>query len=211
MNRVVRRRPGLLLLAGASVAIAGIAWGAAAGSRPASRSSVAADVSKTVPSVAAVPAPSPVKKTNLAAPSVSGVSASRRDAAAPASGIATKAPAAGAAGMRIFRDPETGEIGPPTAENIEMIARTEPDVDVTNLPVVALPGGGYELLIDGKIEDAMVMTIDAEGHRTLSCGHDPKSVHDHAATKAPATKPAVAKASVAKAPLTPPPAQREDR
>ena len=105
--------------------------------------------------------------------------------------------------MRIFRDPETGEIGPPTAENIEMIARTEPEVDATNLPVVALPGGGYELLIDGKIEDAVVMTIGPDGRRTVSCVDDPASVHKAAAQKSVLAKSPAAKTG--QPPSRPPP------
>jgi hypothetical protein len=85
-------------------------------------------------------------------------------------------PVAGEAGMRIFKDPETGEIGPPTAENAAILARdAQPEVDVRNLPQIPLPNGGYELLIDGKIEDAMIMQIDAKGNRVVRCVNDPKA------------------------------------
>jgi len=93
---------------------------------------------------------------------------------------AVKSAPAGAAGMRIFRDPDTGEIGPPTAANVAQIARENPPEEFTNLPQVALPGGGYELLIDGKIEDAVVVKKDKHGKLVWQCTQDP-----HAAHKAP--------------------------
>jgi hypothetical protein len=90
----------------------------------------------------------------------------------------------GAAGMRIFRDPETGEIGPPTAENTASLVAEKP-VDVTTLPVVALPGGGYELLIDGKIEDAVVVKKAANGKLVWMCTQDPHTANQKPAPAAP--------------------------
>ena len=88
--------------------------------------------------------------------------------------------------MRIFKDPETGEIGPPTAENAAAIAReSEPPMDVTNIPQVQLPNGGWELLLDGRIEDAVIMKIDSKGNRVMSCTNDPKTAHKKAAVAAP--------------------------
>ena len=95
-----------------------------------------------------------------------------------------------AAAMRIFKDPESNQIGPPTAQSAAQLSRElPPQVDVSTLPQVKLANGGYELLIDGKVEDAVVMKLDAKGHRVISCVTNQK-----AALQAPA-----------------PPAQREDR
>ena len=90
----------------------------------------------------------------------------------------------GAASMRIFRDPETGEVGPPTAENARLLARENQQVEVdrTSLPQINLgEGRGYMIATD-QIQDALIVKLDRNGKRVVTCTQDPK-----AALKAPAT------------------------
>jgi hypothetical protein len=168
----LHRRP-LILVAGTLIVLASIAWGAAY--HPHARVSRTAATSSTAPRPA-VAATAPTAA--VTAPTA---------AVTPVRATVEPTPAAGQAGMRIFRDPETGEIGPPTAENAAAIAREagEP-VDNAHLPVVRLPNGGYELLIDGKIEDAMVMTIDKKGNRVVKCVQNDPTAHQQEPALAPA-------------------------
>ncbi len=167
MKRAGSSHGSRIVLVVAFLALAGMAWGAAARRQTPAKQDVA--VSKSVTHTAAVPsaAKRAVKKTG--APMVT----------APA-------PIAGEAGMRIFRDPETGQNGPPTSEALRQLAEAESHrapVDVANLPQVksAIPGGGFELN-SSSIEEAVVMTIDKNGKRTIVCGKDPEAVHKaHAA------------------------------
>jgi hypothetical protein len=164
MKRTARSHRRVLLLAGALLALAGIAWGAA--SRPHAGATPTAAVARSVSAPAVKPAT--VHSQTAAVVPAPRVARSRSSVA--------PTPVAGEAGMRIFKDPETGEIGPPTAENAAILARdAQPEVDVRNLPQIPLPNGGYELLIDGKIEDAMIMQIDAKGNRVVRCVNDPKA------------------------------------
>jgi hypothetical protein len=85
--------------------------------------------------------------------------------------------------MRIFRDPETGEVGPPTAENARALAlesQGKPAVDVSRLRQIPLPNGGW-MIETGDVEDALVMQIDKNGNRVMRCVSDPRAAHRHAA------------------------------
>ena len=158
-------RLGVTLLAGTLLVLAGIAWSAPARSR------------SSAPRVARDAARKPVARA----------SSTRVAATAPQARKATArvAPAsAGEAGMRIFRDPETGEIGPPTAENARAIAieaQGKPAVDVANLPQVRLADGRGWMLDTSMLEDALVMQIDKNGNRVLKCVTDQQATHKHAA------------------------------
>ena len=92
--------------------------------------------------------------------------------------------AAGAASMRIFRDPETGEVGPPTAENLRLMNRDNPvvEVDRTTLPQINLGDGRGYMIATDQIQDAVVVKLDRNGRRVFTCTQDPQ-----AALKAPAT------------------------
>jgi hypothetical protein len=89
----------------------------------------------------------------------------------------------GAAGMRIFRDPETGEVGPPTAENVRQLAfesQSRPVVDLSNLPQKNLGDGRGWMIDTHEAEESIVMTIDKNGNRVIKCvsskDADPKKV-----------------------------------
>ena len=174
MKHSLARRRGSIVLAATILVLAGIAWGAA--TRPhtgARRADPIAASPTTQPAAAAAVAQ---QLAHVPSTHVSSTTA-----------VTPSAPMAGEAGMRIFRDPETGEIGPPTEENAAIIAHdSDVPFDNTKLPTVNLPGGGVELLIDGKIEDAVVMKIDAQGHRVVTCVTDEKAAHKHAPAKTPA-------------------------
>jgi hypothetical protein len=166
MKRAVRTHRRVFLLAGTLLVLAGIAWGAAA--RPHSSAPSTIAVVSPAPAQTVNPQPAPVLATARVA--------SKHVTSQSQTPVQKSSLAAGEAGMRIFKDPETGEIGPPSAENAAIIARDAgPEVDVTKLPVVQLPNGGYELLIDGKNEDAMIMQIDAKGNRVVRCVQDQKA------------------------------------
>lgn len=178
MKHSLARRRGSIVLAATILVLAGIAWGAAI--RPhtgARRADPIAASPTTQPAAAAAVAQQLAHVPSTHISSTTTVTQS----------VPQSVPMAGDAGMRIFRDPETGEIGPPTEENAAIIAQdSDVPFDNTKLPTVNLPGGGVELLIDGKIEDAVVLKIDAQGHRVMTCVTDEKAAHKHAPAKTPA-------------------------
>src|SRR5438046_2318398 len=109
MKPLIQRCGGLLLVTVALVVIAGVAWSA-------------------------------VPKHARRAPRPAAARTTVRAAAAKGTSHAKATPKmAGEAGMRIFKDPETGEIGPPTSENAALIAK--PTDDATDLVVVRRANG----------------------------------------------------------------------
>ncbi len=178
MNRDVPRYSRILILAGALLVVASIAWGTASVPRSASRHA-GATVRKTAAHV------TPAGAARLAAHARVPKSPST---AHKTTAAANTAPAAGEAGMRIFKDPETGQVGPPTAENAAILAREAPvEIDRANLPVIKLAQGGIEVLT-GQIEDAVVVKIDSRGHRVFTCTTDPKAALKTPAAPAPAPR-----------------------
>lgn len=172
MKRKTQDLRGRLLLAGALLAVAGIAWGA--GLRPhtsANPSPVATAAPErnavTLISTAVTPTPYQQVATEVASASAQNSVTASRVVAAPST-------VAGEAGMRIFRDPETGEIGPPTAEALAASAESVP-VDVTNLKQVTLPDGSVMIDLQGHFQESMIMQIDASGKRSTKCVTDPKA------------------------------------
>jgi hypothetical protein len=175
MKRALAHRFAVLLLAGTLLVLAGVAWGAAA--RPLSVAK------KAVPAASAARVRTAKRATQPVA-----VARSKRAAKAATH---KSAPAVQAQGMRVFRDPETGEIGPPTSENTAAIVReAEPPVDVTNIPQVQLKNGGWELLTEDKLQDAMIVQIDKNGHRVVRCVTDPQAALKQAPVAAPQPVPA---------------------
>ena len=84
----------------------------------------------------------------------------------------TSAPVAASNGMRIFRDPETGEVGPPTPEALRQIAlesQGRPTVDLANRPQTNLGEGRGWMLDTHDAEESLVMTIDKNGNRVMTC------------------------------------------
>ena len=157
MQRAVPRRRGLILLVGTLLVLAGTAWSATP--RTHSKAPHATPKARSHAAVAVAKAPKSVTRHTT-----------------PAAKTVQSNPLAGTAGMRIFKDPQNGETGPPTLENAAIINSESADpIDVRNIPQVRLPNGGWELLIDGRIEDAAVMQIDANGNRVMRCVNDPKA------------------------------------
>lgn len=156
----------LLLLVGALVAIAGIVWGAGLLPHASGKASAAPVVVATPSSAAQTPV----------APKV----------AAPAQ-VAQAGPTtvAGSAGMRIFRDPETGENGMPT-ESASALEGDSNSEDMTGLVQVTLPDGSVMIDLQGRFEESMVVQIDANGQRVQTCTRDPKKVFATAPTPAQA-------------------------
>lgn len=154
----------LLLVTTAMLALASVAWGAASTSKQAPRTTVAAKTSK--PRAHATKKPSAF---HLAS---------------------TSAVSSTAAGMRIFKDPETGEVGPPTQENIRQLAleqQGQPAVDLSHRQQINL-GAGRGWVVDvHDVEDALVMQIDKNGNRVLKCVNSKDANAKQTAAKAPAT------------------------
>jgi hypothetical protein len=85
---------------------------------------------------------------------------------------------AGAAGMRIYKDPDSDEIGPPTAgaTALESDGTSE---DMTGLQTVTLPDGSIMVDLQGRFQEAMVVQIDAHGKRVMTCTRDVKKTLSH--------------------------------
>ena len=133
-------------------------------------------------------ATTPAKKASKSTVANKSTKQSKKLASKPAAPAKTQAVVAASSGasMRIFRDPETGEVGPPTAENVRLMAREQPAdvVDRTTLQQIQLGDGkGYMILTD-QIQDALVVKLDRNGRRVMSCTDNPKAFH-----KAPAPAP----------------------
>ena len=162
MKRAVPRHRWPLILAAALLVLSGIAWGATRSHAP---------TTAAAKPVATVPTPQP------AAPTMATVTST--PAATPA---AVQAPTAraGEAGMRIFRDPETGEASPPTAELIRQMqteSRGDLEVDVARLPETKLPDGGGYMINTSGIQDAVVLQIDKNGKRVMRCVTNEKAAN----------------------------------
>jgi len=147
------------------VALAGVAWGAV--SRPAGQARPVKAHTSVVPAPVS-PAPVAVVTPAEAAPA-----APAARTPSPLSN-AENATVAGQAGMRIFRDPVTGEIGPPPADAGAHIESAVIPADDAGLRQVRLPDGSYMVDLQGRYEESMVMQIDANGNRVVRCVDDPK-------------------------------------
>ena len=150
MSRATHRTRPLLLLVGVLVAIAGLVWGAA--DRPRADAKLPAATASVVAAPGAAPLP----------------------VASPAR-IARTEPAtvAGAAGMRIFKDPNSDMPGPPTEEAsaLEMDSNSE---DMTGLATVTLPDGSLMIDLQGRFQESMVVQITPDGQRVTTCTRNVK-------------------------------------
>jgi hypothetical protein len=97
--------------------------------------------------------------------------------------VATPAATPGQAGMRVYIDPETGQIGVPNP-----LPQLPPEEKPGAEPVLheeVLPDGSVMIDLKGTSVDYMVMQIDPKtGKRTTTCTDDPKK-----ALQAPASTP----------------------
>ena len=101
---------------------------------------------------------------------------------------ARKSPHTTGAAMRIFKDPETGLVGPPTAENARLLARETPvEINREALPTFKLANGGVGIVTD-QIEDAVVAKIGANGKPVFICTTNPKAALKNPAPAAPAQR-----------------------
>jgi hypothetical protein len=86
--------------------------------------------------------------------------------------------------MRIYRDPQTGEIGPPTSD---MVIAVEPgsSEDASNLQQVIRPDGSAMINLQGRFQESMVIQLDANGKRVVRCVTDPKAALQQPPSQAP--------------------------
>ena len=150
----------LLLVLGAIAAIAGFVG--SAGRAPAAAKSTTT-----------APAPAPFAAVRV----VSAPAAPQAALPAPATTVAP-ATVAGAAGMRIFKDPETGEIGPPDARTVA-VDNDGTSRDLTGLQQVTLSDGSVMIDLQGRFQEAMVMQITPDGKRVVTCTQDVKKTLSH--------------------------------
>jgi hypothetical protein len=90
---------------------------------------------------------------------------------------ATQTPAA-AQGMRVYRDPQTGQLGPPppgvqppglSIAEQHMLNRSD-----TGLQSRALPGGGVAVDLQGRYQSMAVATVGADGQAAVNCAVTPE-------------------------------------
>jgi hypothetical protein len=91
-----------------------------------------------------------------------------------ASAVTAPTTVVGAAGMRIFKDPETGEIGMPTADQSAVLETDANSEDMTGLTQVTLPDGSVMIDLQGRFQESMVMQITPSGERVVTCTRDVK-------------------------------------
>jgi hypothetical protein len=90
--------------------------------------------------------------------------------------VAAPAPALAAAGMRAYRDPETGLVG--GTGPLPAIGRDGlPKLDdaPTDLPQVQLPDGSWLMDLQGWFQDYAVLRLDGQGHRVMTCTPHPRA------------------------------------
>ena len=163
MHRFATRLPRPLLLAAlvlVTMALAGAASAATTSQSPANKARTHARraTTHTAKTVSAKPAPA----TTVAA--------------------APTAPAPTAAGMRIYRDPETGAIGTaPAGELTDFSNQLGPVAD----PVITTHAdGSVEMLLNGNGEEYAIISMGWNGVPAFRCVQGPRSAK--AATQAPA-------------------------
>ncbi len=137
----------LLLTLGALALVTAAAWSVHARSKTAGGDAGQQPAPQTVETAAARPA-TPVAVT------------------APAPEPAQAAP--GEAGMKAYVDPETGALTniPPQSAVVPL---AEQPVRPDRLPEVTLPDGSVMVDLQGMFEETMVVTVDADGRRRMSC------------------------------------------
>ena len=128
-----------------------------------------------------------------ATPTCSGASccaamgAKQAKAHTPAAKAETVAPAE--AGMRVYRDPETGELTstPSAADAAAAAKETDAATEALRDPVqTVLPDGSVMLELNGHGQEYFMMSLDKDGKRVTQCVQDPKAA---ATTPVAASKP----------------------
>jgi hypothetical protein len=86
----------------------------------------------------------------------------------------TAAPAPVAAqGMRVYRDPQTGRLGPPPAgvqpPGLSVAEQRMLNRSDAGLQPRALPGGGVAVDLQGRYQSMAVATVGADGQAAVNC------------------------------------------
>lgn len=136
----------------------------------------------------------------LAAPGCGHVAAPSRDAGLAARGAIGRPafsamtarvppPTAGSAGLRVAIDPETGELGMPSAEQarrMDLHVGSSLDRSDAGLRAILRPDGSRMVRLEGRFMEYSIAEIDAAGKVRLRCVQDPgalgRSVRTEGAT-----------------------------
>ena len=135
------------------------------------------------PTPAAAPASAPVTVAATPVPAVPAPVApapARRAVVAPAPAAKPTAMPPGSAGMVVAIDPETGELGMPSAEQMAALGLSEDEIvsrDVAGT-VVRKADGSLMLDLQGRGQDFAVVHRDASGRLVIGCTDHPEDV-DH--------------------------------
>ncbi len=96
-------------------------------------------------------------------------------AAAPP-GTAVQTPIA-AQGMRVYRDPQTGQLGPPPAgvqpPGLSVAEQHRLNRSDAGLQQRVLPGGGVAVDLQGRYQSMAVATVGADGQAAVNCAVTP--------------------------------------
>lgn len=99
----------------------------------------------------------------------------------------------GQAGMLIGIDPETGQLGMPTPEQVaqlRMSSQTDLNFSSEGLQPVYHADGSISLDLQGRFQEYAVVTIGADGKPVFRCLHDHSSI-EHALHHPDAARPAL--------------------
>jgi hypothetical protein len=119
---------------------------------------------------------------DAAKPSPTADPARRVDATSPAASQATGTAARpGEAGMIVGIDPETGQIGLPTAEQRQALdeeASRQPNLSRSTVGLVEerLPNGTVRVSLDGRFQEYATVRIGPDGKKIYGCVDDPSGL-----------------------------------
>jgi hypothetical protein len=102
--------------------------------------------------------------------------------------------AASSPGLRFFRDPETGQLRPPTREEAAELNRAEADAAQESEPifvVVEHPDGMKSVDLQGALMQSVVVTRNIDGSLTFRCVPSRLAASPPAAAPAPQARPAL--------------------
>jgi hypothetical protein len=92
-------------------------------------------------------------------------------------------PAPSSAGMRMYRDPATGEIGTPPAAGLTDTADGQPQlraeaVEDPGAEAVELPGGGVKINLRGRYRSSVTRHLGPSGPTGHACSDDGAPTHE---------------------------------
>jgi hypothetical protein len=137
----------------------------------------AAPIEPVAPAGVEAPAPAPV----AAVAAEPRASARRRVAATVPVADTPATPPPAAAGMVVAIDPETGQLGMPTSEQLLELSPLEMNAasrSSEGLHEIALPGGGFAIDLQGRFQEFVIVETGPDGRLRQRC------VDDHAAQSA---------------------------